>query len=81
LGSLNPLHGPAHQEHVVFVDVMLTFHPGERLQVERATGTRDDMKADLRGRGLYVLEDDEPMAVAHREVHNAERTLRSRGRF
>jgi hypothetical protein len=69
------------QEHDVCVDFMLTFRPGKPLQIERTTGTRDDMKADLRGRGLYVLEDHEPLAVAHREVRKAEQTLRSRGRF
>jgi len=55
-------------EHKLFVDFRLTFRRGEPLQVERMSGARDDLGNDLRARGLYVLRDDEPLAVAHREV-------------
>ncbi len=58
-------------EYALFVDFRLTFRPGEPVSVERLTGTRDDMRTDLRARGLYVLADDEPLAVAHRELKRA----------
>jgi hypothetical protein len=58
-------------EYALFVDFRLTFRPGEPVSVERLTGTREDMRADLRERGLYVLSEDEPLAVAHRELKRA----------
>lgn len=58
-------------EHNVFVDFMFTWRPGEPLQVQRTSGSRDDLKAELRTRGLCVLGDDEPLAIAHREVRAA----------
>lgn len=65
-------------EHGVFVDLRLTLQPGEPLAIERTSGTRDDLKADLRARGSYVIEDDEPLAVAHRELKSARQRGRSR---
>ena len=59
-------------EYALFVDFRLTFRPGEPVvSVERLTGMRGDMRTDLRARGLYVLADDEPLAVAHRELKRA----------
>lgn len=55
-------------EHQLFVDFVLKFHPGEPVKLERTSGTRDDIKTDLRRRGLVVLDEDEPLAIAHREV-------------
>jgi hypothetical protein len=55
-------------EHQLFVDFRLSFRRGEPLQIERESGARDDLGRELRARGLYVLGDDEPLAVAHREV-------------
>lgn len=70
--------GDLVDEREVFVDLLLTFRPGEPLQVERTSGTRDELKQDLRARGLYVLEDHEALAVAHQEVKRArERSGRS----
>jgi hypothetical protein len=60
-------------EHNVFVDFMFTWRPGEPLQIQRTSGSRDDMKAELRARGLCVLGDDEPLAIAHREVRETRR--------
>jgi hypothetical protein len=70
--------GDIVQEHELFVDFLLTFRAGEPVQVERVSGNREQMKSDLCARGLCVLRDDEPLAVAHREVREArERSGRS----
>jgi hypothetical protein len=61
-------------EHRVFVDFTLTWQPGGPVRVRRTSGSRDDMKADLLARGLCVLGDDEPLAIAHREVEAARRS-------
>jgi hypothetical protein len=61
-------------EHRVFVDFTLTWQPGDPVQVRRTSGSRDDMKSDLLARGLCVLGDDEPLAIAHREVEAARRS-------
>ena len=58
-------------EHALFVDLTLTFRPGEPVQVERTSGGRRELQAELCARGLVVLGDDEPLAVAHREVQKA----------
>lgn len=55
-------------EHKLFVDFKLTFRRGEPVRIERMSGTRDDFGDELRARGLYVLRDDEPLAMAHREI-------------
>jgi hypothetical protein len=69
------LFGDLVHEHALLVDFRLTFRPGEPVSVERLTGTREDMRADLRARGLYVLADEEPLAIAHREVKRAQESL------
>jgi hypothetical protein len=38
------------------------------------------MRADLRARGLHVLADDEPLALAHRELKHAREAARRSGR-
>jgi hypothetical protein len=70
-------HGDLVSEHRIFVEFVLTLRPGEPLQVERTTGTRDDLEADLRARGLYVLGEDDPLAVAHRALQQAQRRHRT----
>jgi hypothetical protein len=65
------LFGDIVSEHSLFVDFNLTFRPGEPVQTERTSGTRDELKAELRRRGVYVLEEDEPLAIAHREIKRA----------
>jgi hypothetical protein len=69
--------GDLVSEHPLFVDFTLTFRPSEPLQVERTTGTREEFKRELAARGLYVLEDSEPLAVAHREIARADRFPRA----
>lgn len=65
------LVGDIVAEHDLFVEFSLTFPPGEPLRVERTSGPRDAMKQDLRARGLCVLDENEPLAIAHREVKAA----------
>jgi hypothetical protein len=69
------LFGDIVTEHAVFVDFRLTFRPEAPTRVERTSGNRDELKAELRRRGVYVLEDDEPLAIAHREMKKARERL------
>jgi hypothetical protein len=61
------------REHRLFVDYRLTFGQGEPLRMERLSGTRDELADLMRARGLFVLEDDEPLAYAHRTLKAARR--------
>ena len=65
------LFGDIVNEHGIFADFRLTFRPEEPVCVQRTSGTRDELKHELRTRGVYVLEDDEPLALAHREIQKA----------
>lgn len=67
------LFGDLVNEHALFVDFRLTFRGGEPIQIERTSGTRDELKSELGTRGVYVLRDDEPLALAHRELAAARR--------
>jgi hypothetical protein len=58
-------------EHALFVDFNLIFHPGEPLQIELVSGTREALKRELRAGGAYVLDDDDPLAAAHRTLRLA----------
>lgn len=70
------LDGDIVREHGIFVDFQLTLEPGAPLHIERISGTREDLKDELRARGVYVLEDDEPLALAHRELRKARENAR-----
>ena len=65
--------GDIVQEHRLFVEFSLQFSEGEPMKVKRVTGGREELMEDLRRAGLRVLEDDEPLAVAHREIQCARR--------
>jgi hypothetical protein len=67
--------GDLVQEHSLFVDFALTFPRNEPVRIERTSGTRNELKQELAARGVYVLEEDEPLAVAHREVKKAREVL------
>lgn len=58
-------------EHALFVDFILVFRAGEPVRIERESGSRAELRDELCRRGVYVLEDDEPLAVAHRELQRA----------
>jgi hypothetical protein len=65
------VYGDLVSEHQVFVDFELTFRAGEPLRIERTSGDRDALKDEMRRRGMFVLEDGEPLAIAHREIRKA----------
>lgn len=68
-------------ERSLWVEFRATFRPGEPRHIERTSGTRDDLAAELRGEGLRVLRDEEPLAIAHLEVRKALNTASpARGR-
>jgi len=60
-------------EHPPFADFRLTFRPGEPLLIERLSGTRADLEADMRSRGLFVLSASDTLAAAHYELRRARR--------
>lgn len=68
--------GDIVREHELFVEYSLRFPPDGPLTAERVTGDRAALMDELRENGLRVLEDDEPLAVAHREVRRARRDSR-----
>lgn len=63
--------GDIVDEHKLFVDFILMFRAGEPVRIERESGSRDELRDELSRRGVYVLEDDEPLAIAHRELQRA----------
>jgi hypothetical protein len=60
-------------EHSLVADFRLTFRKGEPLQVERLSGTRQALEAELRARGLLVLTAGDALADAHRELKRVRR--------
>jgi hypothetical protein len=48
--------------------------------MERTSGTREDLAAELRNEGLRVMRDDEPLAIAHREIRAAHDAIPQRSR-
>jgi len=62
------------------VDFRLTFREGEPIKVERVSGDRGALVEELRRGGLRVLSDDDPLAIAHREIKRAREDAGGRGR-
>ena len=60
-------------EHPLVADFRLTFRKDEPLQIERLSGTRQALEAELRARGLCVLAAGDALAEAHREVKRVRR--------
>lgn len=65
------LWGDVVQEHRPFVELVLRFSEGEPISVHRVSGDRAALEEDLRRSGVRVLADDEPLAIAHREIQRA----------
>lgn len=55
-------------ERQLWVEFRATFGRDGHRQIERTSGTRDDLMAELREDGLRVMRDDEPLAIAHYEI-------------
>ena len=67
-------------EHALVADFKLTFRKEEPMQIERVSGTRQALEAELRSRGLCVLSAGDALAEAHREVKRArQRAQRAEG--
>jgi hypothetical protein len=64
----------------ISVDFRLTFREGEPMKVERVSGDRGALVEELRRAGLRVLSDDDPLAIAHREIKRARGEAEGRGR-
>lgn len=65
------LWGDLIEERQLWVEFRATFDPGGQRRIERTSGTRDDLATELRQDGLRVMRDDEPLAIAHREIRAA----------
>lgn len=72
------LWGDIVHEHRLFVEFSLQFSEGEPMRVRRVTGDREALMDELRQTGLLVLADNDPLAVAHREIQRARREPRRR---
>jgi hypothetical protein len=75
--------GDLIEERQLWVEFRATFDPDGQRHIERTSGTRDDLLTELRENGLRVMRDDEPLAIAHREIRaarDAMPSLRSRTR-
>jgi hypothetical protein len=70
--------GDLIDERQLWVEFRATFDPDGRRRIERTSGTRDDLAIELREEGLRVMRDDEPLAVAHREIRAARDAMPSR---
>jgi hypothetical protein len=72
--------GDIVEERRLSVDFRLTFRGGEPAKVERVSGDRGALVEELRRAGLRVLSDDDPLAIAHREIKRARGETGGRGR-
>jgi hypothetical protein len=63
--------GDLIDERQLWVEFRATVIPGEPPRIERTSGTRADLIAELREEGIRVMRDDEPLAVAHQELRAA----------
>jgi hypothetical protein len=63
--------GDLIEERQLWVEFRATFDPEGQRHIERTSGTRDDLLTELRQNGLRVMRDDEPLAIAHREIRAA----------
>jgi hypothetical protein len=72
--------GDLVDERRLWVEFRATYSTDRLRRIERTSGTRDDLAAELRDEGLRVIRDDEPLAIAHREVRAARAARPPRGR-
>ena len=63
--------GDLVEERELWVEFRATFDDQGQRHIERTSGTRDDLIAELREDGLPVMQDDDPLAAAHREIRAA----------
>jgi hypothetical protein len=72
--------GDLIEERRLWVEFRATFDQEGARHIERTSGTRDDLRTELRENGLRVMRDDEPLAIAHREIQAARDAMPSRRR-
>ena len=72
--------GDLVEERRLWVEFRATFGTDASRRIERTSGTRDDLATELREDGLRVMGDDEPLAIAHREIRAARDAGPARGR-
>lgn len=71
-------YGDLVDERQLWVEFRTTLRSDGPVQIERISGTRDDLVAELRHDGQRVLDEDEPLAIAHREIRAARKRPRRR---
>jgi hypothetical protein len=67
--------GDLLDERQLWVEFRATFGPDGPRHIERTSGTRDDLMTELREEGLRVMRDDEPLAIANREIRAAREAM------
>jgi hypothetical protein len=67
--------GDIIEERSVYVDFELTLSPDEAVHAVNISGTRQEFERRLLDRGLHVLRDDDPLALAHRTAKEAKARL------
>ncbi len=72
--------GDLIDERQLWVEFRASFGPDGLRHIERTSGTRADLVTELREEGLRVMRDDEPLAIAHREIRAAREAVPSRRR-
>jgi hypothetical protein len=72
--------GDLVDERRLWVEFRATFGADQPRRMERTSGTREDLAAELRNEGLRVMRDDEPLAIAHREIRAAHDAIPQRSR-
>lgn len=72
--------GDLVDERQLWVEFRATFGTDRPRRIERTSGTRDDLIAELREACLRVMRDDEPLAIAHRDIRAARDARPSRSR-
>ena len=70
--------GDLIDEHQLWVEFRVRFDADGLRHIERTSGTRDELMTELREEGLRVMRDDEPLAIAHREIRAARDAMPSR---
>jgi hypothetical protein len=70
--------GDLINERQLWVEFRAIFAPDGLRHIERTSGTRADLVTQLREEGLRVMGDDEPLAIAHREIRAAREAMPSR---
>lgn len=72
--------GDLVNERRLWVEFRATYGTNHQRRIERTSGSREDLMAELRDEGVRVMRDDEPLAIAHFHVRAAREAASPRRR-